>query len=105
MECQTRLWRVTSCIFNAGQVGLLTLVSEIPSIPLAYFYNYSAVTVSAVRVVCILAHLSSLHQITEHDNHSALPVINHFPEISASGLHGTLGYDKSSLLLVALNRE
>ena len=77
-----------------------------PSIVLAYLRCLcSAVTVGAVRVTCILAHLPSLYQITEHDNHSTLPLINHLPEISASGLHGTLGYDKSSLLLVALNRE
>ena len=48
------------------------------------------------------SHLPSLHQVTQHHQHSTLPVIDHLPEISGSGLHGTLSYDEGSLLLVAL---
>ena len=47
-------------------------------------------------------YLPSLHQGTQHHNHSTLPIIDHLPEISNSGLHGTLGYDEGPLLLVSL---
>ena len=48
------------------------------------------------------SHLPTLHQVTQHHHHSTLPVIDRLPEISGSGLHGTLSYDEGSLLLVAL---
>ena len=51
---------------------------------------------------CTPPHLPCLHQVREHDHHSTLPVVDHLPEVSGSGLHGTLGYDEGSLLLVAL---
>ena len=51
---------------------------------------------------CTPPHLPCLHQIREHDHHGTLPVVDHLPEVSGSGLHGTLGYDEGSLLLVAL---
>ena len=47
-------------------------------------------------------HLPILHQVAQHHNHSTLLVIDHFPEVSDSWLHGTLSYDEGSLLLVAL---
>ena len=46
-----------------------------------------------------VAHLTELG---EHDNGPALSVVNHLPEISGRGVHGTLGYDECFLLLVAL---
>ena len=49
------------------------------------------------------SHLSSLHKVTEHDNHSTLPVMNHLPEISDCGLHGTLSNNEGFLLLVTLH--
>ena len=49
------------------------------------------------------SHLSSLHQIKEHDNHSTLPVMYHLPEISDCGLHGTLSNNEGTLLLVTLH--
>ena len=52
---------------------------------------------------CTPPHLPCLHQVREHDHHSTLPVVDHLPEVSGSGLHGTLGYDEGSLLLVALD--
>ena len=52
--------------------------------------------------VCVCPYLPTLHQVTQHHNHSTLPVTDHLPEISGSGLHGTLSYDEGSLLLVAL---
>ena len=51
---------------------------------------------------CYHPHLSSLHQVREHDNHPTLPVVHHLPEVPGSGLHGALGDDEGSLLLVAL---
>ena len=49
-----------------------------------------------------VAHLTELG---EHDNGPALSVVNHLPEISGRGVHGTLGYDECFLLLVALGAE
>ena len=49
-----------------------------------------------------VAHLTELG---EHDNGTALSVVNHLPEISGRGVHGTLGYDECFLLLVALGAE
>ena len=49
-----------------------------------------------------MAHLTELR---EHDNGTALSVVNHLPEISGRGVHGTLGYDECFLLLVALGAE
>ena len=49
-----------------------------------------------------VAHLTELG---EHDNGPALSVVNHLPEISGRGVHGTLGYDECLLLLVALGAE
>ena len=48
------------------------------------------------------AYLSCFHQITECNNHSTPPVMNHLQEVPGCGLHGTLCYDESSPLLVAL---
>ena len=47
-------------------------------------------------------HLSIFTEPGEHDNSPTLPLMDHLPEVSACGLHGTLGYDESLLLLVAL---
>ena len=47
-------------------------------------------------------HLSIFTEPGEHDNSPTLPLMDHLPEVSACGLHGTLGYDESLLLLVTL---
>ena len=54
---------------------------------------------------CYHPHLSSLHQVREHDNHPTLPVVHHLPEVPGSGLHGALGDDEGPLVLVALGEE
>ena len=49
-----------------------------------------------------VAHLT---EPGEHNNGPALSVVDHLPEISGRGVHGTLGYDERLLLLVALYAE
>ena len=47
-------------------------------------------------------HLSFFPEPGEHDNAPTSSIMDHLPEVSECGLHGTLGYDESFLLLVAL---
>ena len=49
--------------------------------------------------------VTHLTELGEHDNGPALSVVDHLPEISGCGVHGTLGYDERLLLLVALCAE
>ena len=56
----------------------------------------------SVSLCVTVAHLTVLG---EHDNGPALSVVNHLPEISGRGVHGTLGDDECLLLLVALGAE
>ena len=56
----------------------------------------------SVSLCVTVAHLTELG---EHDNGPALSVVNHLPEISGCGVHGTLGDDECFLLLVALGAE
>ena len=49
-------------------------------------------------------HLSCLHQIRQHDNHTTLPVMHHLPKVLGSGLHGALSDDEGSPMLVSLGR-
>ena len=55
--------------------------------------------------LCICHTVAHLTELGEHDNGTALSVVNHLPEISGRGVHGTLGYDECFLLLVALGAE
>ena len=64
--------------------------------------NTSICVCLCVSLCVTVAHLTELG---EHDNGPALSVVNHLPEISGRGVHGTLGYDKCFLLLVALGAE
>ena len=55
--------------------------------------------------LCICHTVAHLTELGEHDNGPTLSVVNHLPEISGRGVHGTLGYDECFLLLVALGAE
>ena len=55
-----------------------------------------------IRTTFTMSYLLVLHHITEHNDHSTLPFIDHLPKVSDSGLHGTLGYYECSLMLITL---
>ena len=64
--------------------------------------GYCTLVVSKNIAMFDFKYLSFFSEPGEHDNSPTLPVMDHLPEVSACGLHGTLGYDESLLLLVAL---
>ena len=49
-----------------------------------------------------MSYLSFGFEIRGHDNNPTLPVMYHFPEVSAGVPHGALSDDVGILLLVAL---
>ena len=53
-----------------------------------------------VKLLVIIPYPSILHLFRQHDNGSALSLVDHLPEVSAGLLQRSLGYDERLLLAV-----